>query len=283
MRYTFLGVFLQTIGGAGEFNSKTGIINPHPNLCTSLVENPQSLTQSWNCNSRRRNNCILRHPVEKRMFVCISRVEHSPETPPHQHARMPSTPKSNIRMSRWQFIRLGWVDERSAMSDTQCEFHPGSFSANRIQIKLEAEQTYDDQPHQCISLLHLYSSSVRATPWRQHRASGSCSGVCIVRKRQSSARLNATAMSSNVAHGQSTSPWGSSSTSTHPTLGSSLTDTFGQSRTHYQPGYMMVSHPQHSMVFLADSPCSPPNNTTSTHPKTLSTPTRYPPYKPKQK
>lgn len=41
-------------------------------------------------------------------------------------------------------------------------------------------------------------------------------------------------------HAQSTShnPWGSTS-GTGP-LGTSLTDTFGQSRTHYQPGYMMV-------------------------------------------
>jgi len=49
-------------------------------------------------------------------------------------------------------------------------------------------------------------------------------------------------MSSNVGHAQSTNSWASSTTSTHPGLGSSLTDTFGQPRTHYQPGYMMVSH-----------------------------------------
>ena len=35
-------------------------------------------------------------------------------------------------------------------------------------------------------------------------------------------------------------PWGGSSTSS--TLGASLTDSFGQSRSHYQSGYMMVSH-----------------------------------------
>ena len=56
-------------------------------------------------------------------------------------------------------------------------------------------------------------------------------------------------MSSNVAHGQSTNPWGSSSASS---LSSSLTDTFGQSRTHYQPGYMMVSHPNQSPLLFAD-------------------------------
>ncbi|KAL4063187.1 hypothetical protein V8B97DRAFT_2006226 [Scleroderma yunnanense] len=39
--------------------------------------------------------------------------------------------------------------------------------------------------------------------------------------------------------GQSASPWASSSTSSHAGLSTSLTDTFGQSRTHYQPGYMM--------------------------------------------
>ncbi|KAG9312880.1 hypothetical protein JVU11DRAFT_6313 [Chiua virens] len=53
-------------------------------------------------------------------------------------------------------------------------------------------------------------------------------------------------MASNVAHTQSTNPWGSSSTSTHPSLASSLTDTFGQSRTHYQPGYMMSAQ-QHNV------------------------------------
>ena len=52
-------------------------------------------------------------------------------------------------------------------------------------------------------------------------------------------------MSSNT---QSTSPWASSSASAHPSLGSSLTDTFGQSRTHYQPGFMMVSHSIDSIV-----------------------------------
>ncbi|KAJ8585338.1 hypothetical protein M405DRAFT_853687 [Rhizopogon salebrosus TDB-379] len=47
-------------------------------------------------------------------------------------------------------------------------------------------------------------------------------------------------------HGQSTShPWGS--TSGTNTLGSSLTDTFGQSRTQYQPGYMM-SAAQHNIM-----------------------------------
>ncbi|KAF8557728.1 hypothetical protein OG21DRAFT_1406343 [Imleria badia] len=50
-------------------------------------------------------------------------------------------------------------------------------------------------------------------------------------------------MSSNAA---STSPWASSSASAHPSLGSSLTDTFGQSRTHYQPGYMMSAQ-QHNV------------------------------------
>ena len=61
----------------------------------------------------------------------------------------------------------------------------------------------------------------------------------------------AMSMSSNVAHAQSTNPWGSSSTSS---LSSSLTDTFGQSRTHYQPGYMMVSHPNQSPLFFTDPP-----------------------------
>ena len=70
-----------------------------------------------------------------------------------------------------------------------------------------------------------------------------CCGICTVR---SNRILNATVMSSSVAHAQSTNPWGSSSTSAHPGLGSSLTDTFGQSRTHYQPGYMMVSRSTHS-------------------------------------
>ena len=37
-------------------------------------------------------------------------------------------------------------------------------------------------------------------------------------------------------------------------LSSSLTDTFGQSRTHYQPGYMMVSHPNQSPLFFTDPP-----------------------------
>lgn len=48
-------------------------------------------------------------------------------------------------------------------------------------------------------------------------------------------------------HAQSTShnPWGSTS-GTGP-LGTSLTDTFGQSRTHYQPGYMM-SVAQHNVM-----------------------------------
>ncbi|KAF8141724.1 hypothetical protein EV363DRAFT_1308880 [Boletus edulis] len=53
-------------------------------------------------------------------------------------------------------------------------------------------------------------------------------------------------MTSNIAHGQSTSPWGTSSTSAHSTFSSSLTDAFGQSRTHYQPGYMMSAQ-QHNV------------------------------------
>ncbi|KAF8449141.1 hypothetical protein L210DRAFT_3389326 [Boletus edulis BED1] len=53
-------------------------------------------------------------------------------------------------------------------------------------------------------------------------------------------------MTSNIAHGQSTNPWGTSSTSAHSTFSSSLTDAFGQSRTHYQPGYMMSAQ-QHNV------------------------------------
>ncbi|KAG8220850.1 hypothetical protein J3R82DRAFT_2344 [Butyriboletus roseoflavus] len=71
-------------------------------------------------------------------------------------------------------------------------------------------------------------------------------GACIEDVEQALYSLIPTVMSSNVAHGQSTNPWGSSSTSTHSALGSSLTDTFGQSRTHYQPGYMMSAQ-QHNV------------------------------------
>ncbi|KAF9221443.1 hypothetical protein BS17DRAFT_785416 [Gyrodon lividus] len=54
-------------------------------------------------------------------------------------------------------------------------------------------------------------------------------------------------MSSSTNHAQSTGPWGSSSTTGHGGLGASLTDTFGQSRTHYQPGYMMSAQ-QHNVT-----------------------------------
>ncbi|KIK93285.1 hypothetical protein PAXRUDRAFT_829122 [Paxillus rubicundulus Ve08.2h10] len=54
-------------------------------------------------------------------------------------------------------------------------------------------------------------------------------------------------MSSSTNHAQNTGPWGSSSTSGHGGLGTSLTDTFGQSRTHYQPGYMMSAQ-QHNVT-----------------------------------
>ncbi|KAG6332237.1 hypothetical protein ID866_6852 [Astraeus odoratus] len=52
-------------------------------------------------------------------------------------------------------------------------------------------------------------------------------------------------MSSSTS--QSTGPWGTSSTSSHGGLSASLTDTFGQSRTHYQPGYMMSAQ-QYNVV-----------------------------------
>ncbi|KIJ61977.1 hypothetical protein HYDPIDRAFT_115117 [Hydnomerulius pinastri MD-312] len=54
-------------------------------------------------------------------------------------------------------------------------------------------------------------------------------------------------MSSSTSHVQNTSPWASSSTAGHGSLGASLTDTFGQSRTHYQPGYMMSAQQQNVM------------------------------------
>ena len=47
---------------------------------------------------------------------------------------------------------------------------------------------------------------------------------------------SSTSASSHHSHG---APWGS--TSTGGTLGTSLSDSFTQSRTHYQSGYMMVS------------------------------------------
>ncbi|KAF9245338.1 hypothetical protein BU15DRAFT_41266 [Melanogaster broomeanus] len=53
-------------------------------------------------------------------------------------------------------------------------------------------------------------------------------------------------MSSSTSHAQSTSR-GGSNTSGHGGLGASLTDTFGQSRTHYQPGYMMSAQ-QHNVA-----------------------------------
>ena len=45
--------------------------------------------------------------------------------------------------------------------------------------------------------------------------------------------------STSAAHSHGP-PWGSTTTSSP--LGASLTDSFGQSRSHYQSGYMMVSH-----------------------------------------
>lgn len=91
-------------------------------------------------------------------------------------------------------------------------------------------------------------------------------------------------MSSNAAHAQSTHPWGSSSSSAHPALGSSLTDTFGQSRTHYQPGYMMVSRITHPLLFASSPPPrSLPNSIMYTHLKMPSILTKYPSCKPRQK
>ncbi|KAH7881795.1 hypothetical protein F5I97DRAFT_1915949 [Phlebopus sp. FC_14] len=54
-------------------------------------------------------------------------------------------------------------------------------------------------------------------------------------------------MSSSTSHPQSATSWASSSTTTHGGLSTSLTDTFGQARTHYQPGYMMSTQ-QHNVM-----------------------------------
>lgn len=61
---------------------------------------------------------------------------------------------------------------------------------------------------------------------------------------------SSTSGSSHHSHG---APWGSTSTS--GTLGASLSDSFAQSRTHYQSGYMMVSLHFPGQCRLSDSEC----------------------------